>query len=48
MRKGFDDLKEDHASNSWMVHGNLIENAKPIFSNDPHLTFSLIKYLHFK
>lgn len=37
IRKGFDDLKEDYASNSWMVHGNFTKNGKPVFSNDPHL-----------
>lgn len=29
---------EEHASNSWVVHGNYTKSGKPLFSNDPHLT----------
>jgi len=35
--KGFEDIKNDHASNSWVVHGNYTKSGKPIFSNDPHM-----------
>ena len=35
--KGFDDISNGHASNSWLVHGNYTKSGKPIFSNDPHL-----------
>ena len=37
IQKGFDDIKNDHASNSWAVHGNYTKSGKPIFSNDPHM-----------
>ena len=35
--KGFDDIINGHASNSWVVHGNYTKSGKPIFSNDPHM-----------
>lgn len=39
--KGFDDIINGHASNSWLVHGNYTKNGKPIFSNDPHMKNSI-------
>ena len=35
--KGFDDIINGHASNSWVIHGNYTKSGKPIFSNDPHM-----------
>ena len=35
--KGYDDIINGHASNSWVVHGNYTKSGKPIFSNDPHM-----------
>ena len=35
--KGYDDIVNGHASNSWLVHGNYTKSGKPIFSNDPHM-----------
>ena len=35
--KGFSDIINGHASNSWVVHGNYTKSGKPIFSNDPHM-----------
>ena len=37
IQKGFDDINNGHASNSWLIHGNYTKSGKPIFSNDPHM-----------
>ena len=37
IEKGFDEISNGHASNSWLIHGNYTKNGKPIFSNDPHM-----------
>ena len=45
--KGFDEISNGHASNSWLVHGNYTKNGKPIFSNDPHMAnrIPIINYI---
>ena len=37
IQKGFDNIYNGHASNSWVIHGNYTKSGKPIFSNDPHM-----------
>ena len=37
IQKGFDDINNGHASNSWLIHGNYTKSGKPIFGNDPHM-----------
>ena len=37
IQKGFDEIINGHASNSWVVHGNYTKSGKPIISNDPHM-----------
>ena len=32
---------DEHASNSWVIHGNYTNTSKPIFTNDPHLGNSI-------
>ena len=37
IQKGFEEINNGHASNSWLVHGNYTKSGKPIISNDPHM-----------
>jgi len=35
--KGYEEISNGHASNSWLIHGNYTKSGKPLFSNDPHM-----------
>ena len=37
LSKGYEEISNGHASNSWLIHGNYTKSGKPLFSNDPHM-----------